>query len=745
VVTLHLRPSFTKDLMALKRGHTQNYRRVSEILVDLQTGSRVTITRRQDSRIPNCVKYELADGYRAVLQQVEGTDVFVALAVGTHDHVEAFLDGHKGWVFDPVTGRMRELRLATADENAVDVGPSQHLQPDSARSFAGVVENNNAGEVERSLFDEFREDMLARIEVPPSYVQSLRAITDANSPKLMEVLGTLEDERAGAAALLLAFATGSTDERANVLAIARGEREFRPSLNAADEAVIRDATDEFLCLDDPSGLEEFLEAGRFEQWQLFLHPDQHRLVGRSFDGPARLRGISGSGKTVVALHRARHLAKDALGNELVLFTTFNKALARSAGNLLDALCGPERSRISVTHLHRWCLDFIEFRGLKRPQFNPDALRAARAALRPVLTRLLPGISEEYVWDEVQFLMGRFLHEERQSYLSTDRTGRGRALPLEQRQGILQMYEAYIGRLSTKGYTDPAEFVRIAYRLRRQGEEPERSYHAVIVDEVQDLSEIGLKLLHSLVGNRRDGLLLVGDGTQRIFTRGYSLRGVGIEIGGRSIILRKNYRNTRQILEAAFPLIAEHWKGEIQGAGGDENLAEPVLSAREGPRPALVKCKNVANEGRFLGNEIRYLLKAERCQPREICVMARNDHYRQTALRALDVAGIQAIHYQADAGDPLGNPDKVRVSSIHSAKGHEYVAVFLCGMLEGVFPQRNPTDEELDEERTVLYVGMTRARDHLYLSYSELDNSGQPLERSRFLGDIAANCDELLFP
>jgi ribonuclease Z len=103
---------------------------------------------------------------------------------------------------------------------------------------------------------------------------------------------------------------------------------------------------------------------------------------------------------------------------------------------------------------------------------------------------------------------------------------------------------------------------MAYRLRLEGEQTESDYAAVIVDEVQDISELALRLLHSLVGNREDGFLLVGDTTQRIFTRGYSLRGLGIDIGGRGLVLRKNYRNTKQILEAAFPLVENEWRDDL---------------------------------------------------------------------------------------------------------------------------------------------------------------------------------------
>jgi superfamily I DNA/RNA helicase len=302
-------------------------------------------------------------------------------------------------------------------------------------------------------------------------------------------------------------------------------------------------------------------------------------------------------------------------------------------------------------------------------------------------------------------------------------------------------------LTNAGIVDPAEFVRIAYRLRRKGEEPLNSYSAVIVDEVQDISEIGLRLLHGLVGEAPDGLLLVGDGTQRIFTRGYAMRGLGIEVAGRSIILRKNFRNTKQILQAAFPLVAKEWRSEVQADGADwvdPDSVNPVFSVREGSRPAIVRCNSPSDEGTFIKREVAYLLKYEKYSPGDICVMARNAFYRQLVYDALAQAGIPVIHYQAES-EAEAPASQVKVSSLHSAKGHEYAAVLIPGMVEAVFPQSNITDiEEVDRERAILYVGMTRARDILYLSYSQCGERGQPIAPSRFLDEIASGCELLAF-
>jgi superfamily I DNA/RNA helicase len=418
----------------------------------------------------------------------------------------------------------------------------------------------------------------------------------------MTLLQTLAEEAPKAADALLAFATGNSATREMVLDLAAGSAQLTEQFPEAAVNGLTSGSEEFLTFSDPHDLKDVLERGTLEQWQLFLHPDQRSLVERTFSGPARLRGISGSGKTVVALHRARRLAKEALGKgEKVLFTTFDKGLAAAAGRLLDALCGSERAAIEVTHLHRWCLDYLSFRGIGSPKYSPETSRHLRhealTNIGPALQNALKSVSQEYIWTEVDFLMGRFLHDEVDAYLTTDRSGRGRALSPEQRRAILDVYSWYHQSLLQRSFVDPAEFVRMAYRLRLKGEQTEADYAAVIVDEVQDISEIALRLLHSLVGDRANGLLLVGDATQRIFTRGYTLRGLGIDIAGRGLVLRKNYRNTKQILEAAFPLIESEWREDVAQAEVAVSDLRPEFSVREGSRPIVVRCSDEAAEGR----------------------------------------------------------------------------------------------------------------------------------------------------
>ena len=730
-----LRPTFSKDLDGLRRSSRKNYQRVSEILLELQRDQEPSAPRRPESRIPNCVKYELPDGYRLVLQRTENKSGLMALVVGTHDHVESFFDGSKGYIFDPATGRVRELRLATASDTSITVAPSENLVEQGSEPVAVLP-----------LFSDFADEMLSLLGVPKNFFPELRAICDPNSLECMSLLQRLADEAPSAADSLLAFATGNSDTRQSAIDLASG-RAVHLQLPSSEAVSSIASSEEFVTFSDPIELERVLELGTFEQWQLFLHPDQRALVERMFSGPARLRGISGSGKTVVALHRARRLAIQAHARgERVLFTTFDKGLSGAAAKLLDVLCGPERAAIEVTHLHRWCLDYVSFRGLRRPSFSPDETRELRSQFQANLPSVLASLPHDYLWGEVEFLMGRFLHEESEAYLSTDRSGRGRALTSEQRKGVLDLYVAYHKRLSERGFVEPAEFVRMAYRLRRNGDSTQATYSAVIVDEVQDLSEIGIKLLHSLVGNSSDGLLLVGDATQRIFTRGYSMRGLGIDIAGRGVVLRKNYRNTRQILEAAFPLVAGEWDADLAQTGLSPSDARPEFSVREGNRPIVVRCKDEAAEGRFIASEVAALLRFNHYSPRDICVLARNRHYRDLALKSLKAAGIAAFTLQSNRmGEVNSDEEAVRVSSLHGAKGHEFGSVLVVGAVEGVIPQRMALDaDSLSGEAAVLYVGMTRARELLYLSYSQTDHNGNMTTRSSFIDRMSQHLDFVNF-
>jgi superfamily I DNA/RNA helicase/mRNA-degrading endonuclease RelE of RelBE toxin-antitoxin system len=743
-------PLFIKDLKSLQRSQRKMFAKVCELLTEISTGIDITRHLRSETRIPSCHKYDIADGYRMVFQRVTDSETLIALCAGPHDYVDAFLGSHRGWVFDPSTGRAVGLRLGSIADTSTDIAHSTSLISDRPGSkpsgtAAPARATHSGPPVQPGLFADFTDEMLAKITLAPELWPRIRSLTDPNSIETLQALAAVEEGSPQAADLLLAHLTGSVDVKDSIQKIAEGDAYVTPALNSRELASARLNTEEFLCFRDPKDMEDVLARNNFERWQLFLHPAQKELVERTFAGPARIRGVSGSGKTVVALHRARYLAKQGV---TVLFTTFNKALAASAGRLLDSLCGQERSLIEVTHLDRWCLDFLVFRAGRQPFADPVIQQTARDTVtrhsRARSSDALGDLTDNQLWSEIEFIYGRFLHQEARGYLETDRSGRGFPLTSSQRQAVLQAYTEYVEELARNSSSvDPREFVRLAYSLLTAGEQPQREYGCVIVDEVQDLSEIALRTVYKLVGAKTNGLLLVGDGTQRIFTSGFSMRNLGIEISGRSYILRKNYRNTRQIMEAALPLISEAWERDVRSDGSPDKALPPECSVREGPQPAIVRCSTDTDELRFIVRETKYLLGFERYTPAEICIMARSKQGRSVLLNALDNAGVPVVDYR---DSDVVERDAVRVSTLHSAKGHEYSVVFIASMIEGNLP--NPQALEAgseDMERALLYVAMTRARDLLYLSYGERQANGTMHTASSYFDAIEAYCELLHFP
>jgi len=738
MVNITLSPGFSRDLDGLRTSERKIHQKVSEVLLELMRGNDPSVPRRPETRIPKCEKFEITDDYRLVAQRTDDGGL-VALTVGKHTHVDSYLDGHKGFIFDKKTGKLKELRLATIAESQVDMVPSVDL----------MTEKETPDDIEPFLFENFTTEMLEHLGVPTAFVAEIQAIRDPNALDCMMTLQALADVAGPAADALLAYATGDSAQKQVVIGLSKGQSVLLETLPAATPATRLASSEEFITFSDPDELDHILRKCTLKQWQLFLHPSQRTLVEREFSGPARLRGISGSGKTVVALHRARRLAKRAFQKgEKVLFTTFDKGLATAASQLLDELCGPEREAIEVTHLHRWCLDYLSFRGMAQPRYSPDHSRQAREKAFSLLPdkekTAIKSIPPEYLSSEIDFLMGRFPHEEAEMYLTTDRGGRGRSLTIEQRRAVLELYRLNRLNLAGMGFVEPAEFVRFALSEISSGCQTKHTYSSVIVDEVQDISEIALMLLHRIVGDRTDGLLLVGDTTQRIFTRGYSLKGLGIDISGRGVVLKKNYRNTRQILESAFPLVENEWREDLALSGISAFDANPEFSVREGCRPIIVRCNDEDAESRFLTSEIRALLRYNHYRPEDIAVLARNKYYREMAAKALRQAGILVHAFRdQEAGEVQLAEGAVRVSSLHGAKGHEFGTVFVVGFVDGIIPLgSNP--ENLGQEAAVLYVGMTRARDLLYLSYSLQARNHRALRRSQFCDLLRRSCDEAIF-
>jgi superfamily I DNA/RNA helicase len=744
-----LTKEFKTRLMALKSaGKKAQYNQAWAVLGELESGAPVSKNFRPDSRIPNCYKYELPDGYRIILQQVENVEnEFLALFVGSHDDTDHFLNTHKDWIFDPNRHTLKELRWNTAAEEAVNSVRSPEMK--AAQSEKPSAE---------AVFSRLTDAQLVKAGLSAEDLSLARSLSDPDSIEMMRFLERIPKR---ASDILLAYVTGSRAQRDEIEALLLNERELVPALGSPQMPALASCTDTFIFLRDVPEEKRAFEELPFEDWMLYLHPDQRTLVAREFSGPARLRGVSGSGKTVVAIHRARAAARalvDCASPKFVLFLTYNRSLCEIVGHLLQRLCTKQEfERIQVATLGKWCQDYIRFRTDAPAAWRDEIVEEAWAR---VLQRFLPRLHQAnfcmhiataaaisskdpdvlFLSDEMDFIFGKFLHRDADSYLTVERLGRGRRLGPNQRTLILDIYKNFVAELAKLKQFDAREQARISCSLLENGEQSKIDYAAVVVDEIQDLSDIDLRIVKA-IGEAAGSLFLVGDGAQQIYKRGQSLKSIGLNVSGRSSILHKNYRNTREIIAAAMALKNAEGIGRFD-EDPDASQLDAIPSAMSGERPSVLICPDLQKELELVAREIKYLTSKLGFSPVQICCMSRAPLIRNRLLKHLEVAGLKALDYRADG---VGADDAVLVSTLHSAKGHEFRAVFILGLYEGALPLYSAAeDEDVEREAALLYVAMTRAKELLYLSYSTCDLNNKPLKQSRFLKDMWTYLDVLDF-
>lgn len=453
-----------------------------------------------------------------------------------------------------------------------------------------------------------------------------------------------------------------------------------------------------------------------EEWMTFLHPDQAKLIRRSWNGPARVRGAAGTGKTVVGLHRAAYLAETRPGR--ILFTSFVKTLPVVLQGLYRRLSPNTVDRIEFVHVHKVAKDFLDERGLA----SGIDLRASEAAYRAAWAEVgkageLKNVPQpwDYWKDEIQYVIkGRGLTQFRQ-YVALDRVGRRYPLNPEQRRMVWELYCSYEHHLSLTGKLDMADvFVRAEEELRRRPlDDP---YATVVVDEVQDLSCSMVRMLHLMVGDRPDGLLLIGDGQQSVYPGGFTLREAGVSVAGRASVLRVNYRNTAEILEMAQEVVSHDAFSDLDGL--EELGQRDVEIVRHGLNPIRYQTSDPIGHDAAM---ISAMLAASRrvgVTLGDVAVLAARKRTVKHYLDVLRREGIPCVPLEDYDGRTL---DAVKVGTFKRAKGLEFKFVFLPQLVDGASTRWTDESEtayreRVELDRRELFVGMTRARDGLWLGF-----------------------------
>ncbi len=549
-------------------------------------------------------------------------------------------------------------------------------------------------EEEQPVFAKYEPDYLQALGVPAELLDAVRYIGPSKLAELIDLLPEEATER--------------------LLDLAEGRPVPRPQRVGGDPFAHPDARRRFKLVDSNDELRQALDAG-WEKWVVFLHPDQRAVVDKSFSGPAKVSGSAGTGKTVVALHRAAQLARAGAGR--LLLTTFSSTLAARLEQHLDLLLprtDPARAKVQIVHLHKLARDlWIEANG-----------RKLKIADRKALERHLDQADRAIGGSgfDLGFLRAEWEHviepnnvNDWNTYRRVSRAGRGTALGAKQRK---KLWEVFAKTRASTAAAGLLSWDRVCHEVVELLERrPKLQFRHVLADEVQDFGQPELRLLRALVAEQPDDLFMVGDPGQRIYKGRSSWAAAGINVRGRATRLRVNYRTTEQIRcfsERLVGAAVEDGDGELEG--------RETISKLSGPEPELRGCDSVDAEITEVAEWLRGFVD-QGYRPRDIAVFARTEGVLvERAQAALEAAGLEWARLR---DEEMLTDEVAGLGTMHRAKGLEFKIVAVMGCERGLVPLSVAVREAVDpadrdevvaKERGLLYVACTRARERVLVTW-----------------------------
>jgi hypothetical protein len=561
----------------------------------------------------------------------------------------------------------------------------------------------------RKALPNISEGTLLSYGVPEEW---LAEVLEATEDELLEIAGHLPAEAAEA---LLNLATGIRPPLPEP--VAPGTNPFEHPDAMRRFRVMSNVEELALALDYP-----------WERWAVFLHPEQRRLVEKDFNGPARVSGTAGTGKTIVALHRAAHLARKHR-DARVLLMTFSTPLANALRAKLRLLLTNEprlAERIEV-----YAMDAI---GRRLYELNIGKLKIATDAQIVELLREASKNAGEHKFSlrflttEWKQVVDSWQLDSWEEYRDVNRLGRKTRLREEQRRLLWTIFEAIRADLRKQGFITTAGMFNVLGRHYANGAPP--PFDFTVVDEAQDIGIAQVRFLAGMAGGRANGLFFAGDLGQRIFQQPFSWKAAGADVRGRSTTLKINYRTSHQIRFQADRLLDP----QIADVDGNVESRKGAVSLFNGPKPAIKTFALEQKETEGVAEWLRELTQRG-LQPQEIALFVRSATQIARATKAAELA---AIKYRVLDEHVEVAPGFMPICTMHLAKGLEFRAVAVMACDDEVIPLQERIEAVADEsdledvystERQLLYVACTRARDHLLVTSTEpasefLEDMGQ---------------------
>ena len=545
-----------------------------------------------------------------------------------------------------------------------------------------------------NLFAKTPKEELLSYGVPAEWIDDVR---NADEDRLLDLSEHLPDEAAEA---LLQIAVGETPKPVAPVVVEDpfehpdAKRRFQAISNEEELA---------LALDFP-----------WDKWSIFLHPSQRKIVEGDYNGPFRVSGTAGTGKTVVAIHRAVFLAR-ANPEARVLLTTFSDTLADFLRTMVRRLTRNEprlMERLEVTAIHQVC------ERLYLAQFGVSKI-APEETVRGLLAEYAKEdrphrFSVPFLMDEWENVVDAWQLDGWKAYRDVRRLGRKPRLPIEHRSTLWAIFDRVRGQLRERDLvTRAGMFGRLAHGLKNRRHPP---YDFTVVDEAQEISVPQLRFLAAMCGQRANALFFAGDLGQRIFQAPFSWKAVGVDITGRSETLTLNYRTSHQISRHADRLLGS----EVADVDGYTEDRRGTVSAFNGEVPEIQRYDTVRQETEAVGAWLKGC-SDKGVDAGEMAIFVRSESQLERAREAAQGSGFPFAVLDEGVESAAG---RLSITTMHLAKGLEFRAVAVMSCDDEVIPRQERIETAADEtdlvevydtERHLLYVACTRARDYLMIS------------------------------
>ena len=461
-----------------------------------------------------------------------------------------------------------------------------------------------------------------------------------------------------------------------------------------------------------------------DKWRLFLHPDQRVLVEKDFNGPVRVTGGAGTGKTVAAMHRAKHLANMLVRMRRpgkILFTTFTKNLALDIQDNLVKLCDPaELDRIEVINLDAWAHERLKQRQISvRLSFNPQVEKTADDAWHDAMEKLQPakrpaGMSDVEIKKEWKQVIQANGVNTLADYYRVSRAGRRISLRKADKEALWPVFEEYRALLKEQGIMEAEDMYAAVAGLIEEDPRLAAMYEHVIVDEAQDFGNAAYKLISKIVTQRStetNNLYITGDAHQRIYGRKVVLSRCGINVRGRSRRLRINYRTTEETRKWATAVLDNCTVDDLDN-GTESNRGYRSLT--KGVPPQVRTFDNTAEEMTAIAQAIKDL-QAKGVEPSAVCITARNRTKVDEYKRELLARGVESDIIESNKR--ARDSKYCRLATFHRVKGLEFDYMILAGMDDQTWEKDMRDEDTLLQARCLVHVAATRARVELLVTAS----------------------------